>query len=298
MRISVILTTYNSGEELDRTLRSILDQDGAGELFDLEVIAVDDCSTDGTWERLRNYPIVTFQTPKNTGGPNHGRNIGLSKMTGDWFNIADHDDVWEKHRIKSLLPYLDKAPIITSGFTIHYLQEQRSSFRGSGQTLIYDKDKTFRQKLARIRSGQNTYLGAIFVSSALKSTLFETEFGRIDYDWVLRIFNGRTSFEVGQSLYDRMVDGRNLSMDATYRLNDFNFSLNLLKGYELDYPNEVKSGRLNLYSSRGKYHYVMGETAKARYYFLRGRKSFLHLLYFLTTFFGSKWVVKRFTIFG
>lgn len=298
MRITVILTTYNSGEELDRTLRSILDQDGAGELFDLEIIAVDDCSSDGTWERLLTYPITAFQTEKNTGGPNHGRNLGLSMMTGQWFNIADHDDVWEKNRVTSLLPHLDKAPIITSGFTIHYIQEDKSSFRGTGQTMLYERDETFRKKLARIRSGQNTYLGAIFCRANLKSILFETEFGRIDYDWVLRIFHGRASFEVSESLYRRMVDGRNLSMDASYRSNDFNFSLNVLKGFEKEYPKEAKTGRLNLYSSRGKYHYVMGEKSKARYYFLRGSKSLKNLFYYLTTFYGSKWVVKRFTIFG
>jgi glycosyltransferase involved in cell wall biosynthesis len=298
MLISVILTTYNSGEQLNRTLNSILNQEGVGQLFEIEIIAVDDCSTDGTWERLLKYPIKAFQSDRNTGGPNYGRNVGLKNMNGDWFNIVDHDDIWQSNRIKSLLPHFHKAPIITSSFTIHYTQYLKNSLRGTGQTMLYEENKTFKKKLSRDRSGQNTYLGAIFAQSELKNILFETEYGRIDYDWVLRIFYQRSSFEVGESLYQRIVDGSNLSMDRQYRSMDFNFSLELFKLYEKEFPNEVRSGRLNLFSSKGKYHYVMGETAEARYYFLRGRKSLLNFLYFMTTFFGRSWVVKRFTIFG
>lgn len=298
MRITAILTTYNSGSALDATLKSILGQEGAGEQFELEVIAVDDCSTDGTWEKLQEFPIKALQNAKNSGGPNVGRNVGLKEMTGQFFCIADHDDIWEPKRVLKLLPHLDKAPIITSGFTIEYTDRGTQSFRGAGVDQAFGEGVTFRQKLARIRTGQNTYLGAMMVSAELREILFEEDFGRIDFDWVLRVFEGRPSFEVGESLYRRIVDGANLSLDPIYREHDFQYSLQVFEGYAAAYGAEVRQGRARLYSSRGKYHYVMGEVKQARYYFLRGERSLRNLLYFLTTFIGRKWVVKRFTIFG
>ena len=46
--VSVILTTYNAEATIDQVVRSILGQEGAGKDFDVELIVVDDMSTDDT----------------------------------------------------------------------------------------------------------------------------------------------------------------------------------------------------------------------------------------------------------
>lgn len=298
MRITAILTTYNSGPLLDRTVQSVLNQEGAGELFELEVIAVDDLSTDGTLERLKKYPIQVLTNETNSGGPNAGRNKGLKAMTGDYFCIVDHDDQWMPNRLKEVLPLLERAPIVSTGFDV--INESRGSVQHKTSEGIrsFGKGETFKQKLKRKRQGQNTYLGSLVVSAALKHILFEEVHGKIDFDWVLRIFEGRQSVEVGKALYNRYVDGTNLSLNPTYRRHDYEFSLEVFKKYEAQYPKEVLLGRRRLNSSRGKYFYLMGDMKQARYFLLRGRLAASNVLYFFTTFVGRKWVMKHFTIFG
>ena len=90
--VSVIVTTYNSEESIERTLNSILKQEGIGEVFDIELIVVDDHSTDNTPAILKEFDATILTTAHNTGGPNVGRNMGLKRATGDFICIIDHDD--------------------------------------------------------------------------------------------------------------------------------------------------------------------------------------------------------------
>lgn len=48
-KLSVILTTYNGEKIIDKTIRSIIDQEGNGIEFSIELIIIDDCSTDNTY---------------------------------------------------------------------------------------------------------------------------------------------------------------------------------------------------------------------------------------------------------
>ncbi len=95
MKISVIITTYNSEQFISRTIQSILNQEKKDIDFELEIIVVDDCSTDNTKSIVKQYDNIVFiENKKNSGGPNKGRNIALQKCTGDYICIVDHDDEW------------------------------------------------------------------------------------------------------------------------------------------------------------------------------------------------------------
>ena len=52
IKVSIILTTYNSENKIQEVIDSIHKQEGRDELFELELLVVDDCSTDGTKELL------------------------------------------------------------------------------------------------------------------------------------------------------------------------------------------------------------------------------------------------------
>lgn len=90
MRLSIITPTLNQGALLQRTARSILDQDGA---FDLEWIVVDGGSTDQTLDFLRSLEDerVRFVSEPD-GGQSNAINKGLSMAGGDivaWLNSDD-----------------------------------------------------------------------------------------------------------------------------------------------------------------------------------------------------------------
>jgi len=253
-KVSVILTTYNSAKTIQNVLDHILNQQGAGKDFELELIVVDDCSTDNTADILKKNDLQFFSTPSNSGGPNKGRNIGLGKVSGDFICIADHDDVWKKDKLISMLPYLEKAPVISSGYTVVDSKANKKLDRvKTGQShLEFKKNLTFKHKLTRSWDGQNTYLGSLMYRSELKDILFEEDFGVVDFDWVLRLFYKRNSIEVGKSLYTRYVDGSNLSLDEGYRKKDYAYTMKTLDGYAQEFPAEVERARKRSHGSMAR----------------------------------------------
>lgn len=93
MRISVIIPCYNVERYVERAVRSVLVQTHP----DIELIVVDDGSTDGTRERLRALKEelgdrITVLEQENRGAC-AARNTGLAKATGDFVQFLDADDV-------------------------------------------------------------------------------------------------------------------------------------------------------------------------------------------------------------
>ena len=300
-KVSVILTTYNSENSIQDVINSIKNQEGINVDFEIELIVVDDCSSDKTTEILKDNNILYQSTEKNSGGPNKGRNIALKHSTGDFICIADHDDVWFPNKVISLLKYSEKAPIITSGYTLEDINTGRKEDRvkeSSDGHLMFEKDETFLTKLTKSRVGQQTYLGSIMFSSNLKEILFEEEIGMIDFDWVLKLFYNRKSVEISKSLYLRKVDGKNLSLNENYRINDYNFSLQTIKSYSKKFPEEVNLSEKRINGSMGRYYYLIGNMKLSRGYLLKSSINIKMILYLITTFVGSKIVKKYFNIFG
>ena len=303
IKVSVILTTYNSENQIQEVIDSIHKQEGRDESFELEFLVVDDCSTDTTQAILFKNNINFQLTSKNTGGPNHGRNIALSVCTGSYICIADHDDIWFSNKIIQLLAVVDLAPIISSGYILYDKSLGKKMSRennpiGNVGYILYEKNETFISKLTKSKVGQQTYLGSIMFSSSLKGILFEERYGMIDFDWVLRLFNNQKSVEVCNPLYLRKVDGSNLSLNQQYRMNDYQYSLESIDRYKGEYEKEVEIAKKRINGSMGRYYYLIGEMRLARVYFLKSRIELKTILYLITTFVGSKVVKRYFKIFG
>ena len=302
-KVSVILTTYNSGNQLQEVLDSINNQEGKGEIFELELLVVDDCSTDNTKAILSNNSVNFQLTSHNTGGPNHGRNIALKHCTGEYVCIADHDDVWFSNKIEKLLAVCHLAPIVTSGYVLSDTSSSKEVARVASSLaekgyLEYESNETFLSKLTKSKVGQQTYLGSILFHSSLKHILFEEKYGMIDFDWVLKLFYNQKSIEVCSALYLRKVDGSNLSLNEKYRINDYYYSLKTISVYEYEYSSEVKCAEKRINGSLGRYYYLIGNMKLARKYLLKSTIEIKTILYLITTFVGSKFVKKYFKIFG
>ena len=88
--VSVIIPTYNRAHLLPRCLDSVISQD----LQPLEIIVVDDGSTDSTRDLIRrNYPGVKLISRENKG-VSAARNAGIGAANGDWLAFLDSDDAW------------------------------------------------------------------------------------------------------------------------------------------------------------------------------------------------------------
>ncbi|WP_278582648.1 glycosyltransferase family 2 protein, partial [Prevotella denticola] len=91
-KISVLVAVYNTAEYLPQCLDSLLNQT----LKDVEVVCVDDASTDDSLDILHQYAardtrLKVIALDENRGQA-HARNIGLSCATGDYIGFVDSDD--------------------------------------------------------------------------------------------------------------------------------------------------------------------------------------------------------------
>lgn len=299
-RISVILTTYNSSSTIERAVLSVQRQIGINELFEVELLVVDDCSTDDTLSRLRALGIEALSTNENSGGPNRGRNLALGKATGDYITIMDHDDEWQPDRILRVIPYLNKAPIISGGYILEdeSTGSQTPRYCRSEEVIRFAENQSFLQKLQRSGNMQNLYLGGLMFSRELGKIRFEEEFGMADFDWLLRLLHGRHSLEVCAPLFKRYVDGDNLSLNKNYRNNDYHVSLKAIRSYSSQYPEASARGELRLNGSLARYHYLIGEMKECRKYLKKADRTLVNALYYITSFWGHGFVRKNFRIFG
>jgi succinoglycan biosynthesis protein ExoO len=103
--ISVILPTHNSVLFVTRAIDSVLNQEGDRAL---ELIIVDDCSSDQTVplirERYGSDPRIVLLLAERNGGPGAARNQALAHARGEWIGLIDADDAWTTHRLSALLP--------------------------------------------------------------------------------------------------------------------------------------------------------------------------------------------------
>ena len=107
--ISVIIPTYNSEKTIKRAIDSVLNQKGINELFKVELLICDDCSTDNTVEIASGYPCIIFHNIHNSGGPNWGRNKGIKEAKGDYIAFLDHDDEWLPDKLLNQLNEINKG---------------------------------------------------------------------------------------------------------------------------------------------------------------------------------------------
>lgn len=116
MTVSVCMATYQGEEYVERQLRSILEQLGAGD----EVIVVDDCSRDRTIEVIKGVGdprVVVHRNPVNRREVySFGRAIELAR--GDVIFLSDQDDVWLPGRVELMVSKLQAsgAALVTSNF--------------------------------------------------------------------------------------------------------------------------------------------------------------------------------------
>ncbi len=101
IKVSVIMPFHNGEEYLDETMTYLLNQT----LTDIEIICVDDGSTDDTVKKLKEYEtensqITVLEQKKANAGV--ARNFGMSKATGEYLIFLDSDDLFEKKMLEKM----------------------------------------------------------------------------------------------------------------------------------------------------------------------------------------------------
>ena len=131
---------------IDQCLISVLNQEKGN--FKYEILVVDDCSIDGTFQLLKSYKCETvraFQTKKNSG-PGIARNVGLNNATGNWILFLDSDDQLTLSALKTLSEYIESLDFNVDAIAYNWQygidenclggRTDRSIIESSKETLI------------------------------------------------------------------------------------------------------------------------------------------------------------------
>ncbi len=111
--VSVVIPAYNAEQTLARAVHSVLDQE-KDERYQLEIIVVDDGSTDATSrvaESLaKRSPVHIRIIHQRNAGPAAARNAGLRAAKGDYVAFLDADDLWLPGKLRTQLAILEADP--------------------------------------------------------------------------------------------------------------------------------------------------------------------------------------------
>lgn len=93
-RVSVVIPAFNCKKFIASAVKSVIEQSHKN----VEIIIVDDASTDGTYEEVTSlkklFPQVILISNNRTKGPSGARNTGLSIASGEYVAFLDADDIW------------------------------------------------------------------------------------------------------------------------------------------------------------------------------------------------------------
>ncbi|MBE7186963.1 CDP-glycerol glycerophosphotransferase family protein [Jatrophihabitans endophyticus] len=111
-RFSVVSAVYNVGRYLDEFIESVENQSFGTDR--LQIIMVDDGSTDDSLERLqawqRRRPELVDVVTKPNGGLPTARNAGMPLVRGEWVTFTDPDDILERNFFRQVEAFLTKYP--------------------------------------------------------------------------------------------------------------------------------------------------------------------------------------------
>jgi glycosyltransferase involved in cell wall biosynthesis len=116
--ISAIITTHNRKELVRQAIESVLNQVPCGEA--VEVIVVDDNSSDGTREVIAEYDRARYLRA-HEGTPAGTRNVGIAGSAGSWLAFLDDDDVWLPQKLQVFVAALRNTPEARVFFSTAYI---------------------------------------------------------------------------------------------------------------------------------------------------------------------------------
>jgi len=181
--VSVIIPVYNSAQFLKESLESVLNQT----YQNIEIICINDGSTDNSLEILESYSDkITIISQENKGLAS-ALNTGIKQMKGDWFKWFSPDDVMYSYTIETLVDEAKKHSntIVYSNWEI--IDEKGNKLRDFCESN-YNELSDFEYNV-RLLDGQQINVNTSLIPSSLFQKCGIRELDdpvAVDYDFFLR----------------------------------------------------------------------------------------------------------------
>ncbi|MBU2971764.1 glycosyltransferase [Pseudoalteromonas sp. C2R02] len=150
--VSVIMPTYNSSKTLFASVQSVLSQI----YTDWELLIVDDCSSDNTWNLIQELAdsdsrIKVFQNESNLGAGG-SRNKAIEQAKGRYIAFLDSDDKWCEHKLEKQITFMKENKVAFS-----YTGYQKFNSEGLQGKVIPPEFATYKKLLV------SNYIGCLTV---------------------------------------------------------------------------------------------------------------------------------------
>lgn len=172
VELTIIVPVYNAEKEISLCLDSILHQINVS----VEIIVVNDCSTDNTLSIIRKYQKlysnITILNTKTNSGPGIARNLGLSYVTGSYVGFVDSDDWVDLNFYNTLLQAIkrDDSDIAIAGITDEYNNSLTASMR-----YLYEDYGTIDGKTG-LKLLTKSYNLGMFITPIMNNKIYKTSF--------------------------------------------------------------------------------------------------------------------------
>lgn len=204
--VSVIIPVYNGADFLNQAVNHVLEQN----YQPLEIIIIDDGSTDNTAEIANQLKDKICYFHQNNNGPASARNLGLKKAKGNVIAFLDVDDLWSANKLELQVNYLANHPEIDIVQGMIVKQVIETNRLNINDFSILETSLPYHY----INLGSATYRKSVFQEVGLfdESMRFAE-----DVDWFIRAWEQRINKSVidDVTLYyriheDNMTKGKSL----------------------------------------------------------------------------------------
>ena len=168
-KVSVVIPIYNREKYIKKCIDSVINQT----YNNLEIICVDDCSTDSSLEILKKYEAtdnrVTIVALEKNNGVSNARNTGIKKSTGKYLAFVDSDDTIDKNMIFEMVDCANKtgADIILSDLCMFSGGKKRNMTLSIEPLKLYPKKEIENSILPRFTFDGEDNLGLFSFSTKL-----------------------------------------------------------------------------------------------------------------------------------
>src|SRR5687768_4619560 len=101
--VSVVVPAFNAAETIQAAIQSV----SAQTFQDLELIVVDDGSTDGTADVVKRLAPNAVVITQRNAGPGAARNAGIARASGRFVGFLDADDLWFPNKLEHQIRYFE-----------------------------------------------------------------------------------------------------------------------------------------------------------------------------------------------
>ena len=124
-KVTIIIPVYNVENYIERCLDSVINQT----MEDIQIIVVNDGSTDSSKEKIKKYQDKIIYLEKENGGLSSSRNFGLKYATGEYIAFLDSDDYVQKETYGKIyeLAKKENSDMVQCGFIWEYPKKKKKA---------------------------------------------------------------------------------------------------------------------------------------------------------------------------